>query len=111
MSQRWVESGLLAPGDSHEHSPFVRAAVHAAKNSLVRTLLLGTSWLAQRTTSVVLSQAQTNSDAGGICGRTAQAQPALCLPERAYSIEHVLLPCINMCAATFHVQPRQGRCG
>ena len=30
--------GLLVGGDGHETSPFVRAAVHAAKTSLVREL-------------------------------------------------------------------------
>lgn len=36
VAAQWVGAGLLVGGDGHETSPFVRAAVHAAKTSLVR---------------------------------------------------------------------------
>jgi len=36
VAAQWVDAGLLVGGDGHEASPFVRAAVHAAKTSLVR---------------------------------------------------------------------------
>ena len=36
VAAQWVNAGLLVGGDGHETSPFVRAAVHAAKTSLVR---------------------------------------------------------------------------
>ena len=36
VAAQWVGAGLLVGGDGHEASPFVRAAVHAAKTSLVR---------------------------------------------------------------------------
>lgn len=38
VASRWVLSGLLAAGEEHKHSPFVRAAVHVAKNAMVRDL-------------------------------------------------------------------------
>ena len=37
VAAQWVGAGLLVGGDGHETSPFVRAAVHAAKTSLVRS--------------------------------------------------------------------------
>ena len=35
VAAQWVDAGLLVGGEGHEASPFVRAAVHAAKTSLV----------------------------------------------------------------------------
>jgi hypothetical protein len=37
VAAQWVGAGLLVGGDGHEASPFVHAAVHAAKTSLVRS--------------------------------------------------------------------------